>query len=98
MRRKSPRLHLDFIVFNVLSTFMLPIHRYQTSVFNYDEIPAGYYYQAMVSGSATQRFWHRKKFSRVADFVRDGETVLDLGCGPGSFLSILAERYPSVRA
>ena len=78
--------------------FMFPIHTVRTSVFNYDEIPPGYYFKAMQGGSAVQRFWHRTKFQAVADLIRDGERVLDMGCGPGSFLYVLGESRPHVSA
>ncbi len=44
---------------------MLPVYQSQLSVFNYDSIPPGYYYQAMLTGRPSQRFWHRKKFESV---------------------------------
>lgn len=77
---------------------MLPIHKVRSSVFNYDEIPLGYYFQAMQKGSSTQRFWHRKKFESVAKMIRDDEKVLDMGCGPGSFLYTLGETKKNVTA
>ncbi|MGK5084979.1 class I SAM-dependent methyltransferase [Bdellovibrionota bacterium FG-1] len=77
---------------------MLPIHRTPKTVFNYDDIPAGYYHEAMLQGRPTQRFWHREKFREVASRIRDGERVLDLGCGPGSFLHVLTEEKPQIEA
>jgi 2-polyprenyl-3-methyl-5-hydroxy-6-metoxy-1,4-benzoquinol methylase len=77
---------------------MLPVHKTLKSVFNYDEIPPGYYYRAMREGSPIQRFWHRRKFEYVANRIPDGANVLDFGCGPGSFLAVLAEEKPHVRA
>lgn len=79
---------------------MLPLHRSKASVFNYSDIPAGYYYQVMLNGHAVQRFWHREKFAEVAKLVaRSGaKNILDIGCGPGSFLSVLAELHPEVAA
>lgn len=77
---------------------MFPIHKVRSNVFNYDEIPAGYYFKAMMSGSGPQRFWHRKKFKSVARLIQDDEKVLDMGCGPGSFLHILGETKPKVSA
>jgi len=70
---------------------MLPIYNSDLHVFNYDDIPPGYYYRAMVSGHSVQRFWHRHKFLEVASRIGDGTRVLDFGCGPGSFLSVLAD-------
>lgn len=79
---------------------MLPIHRTKNSVFNYTEIPAGYYYEMMLKGHAVQRFWHREKFMEVAKLVQAGgaKKVLDFGCGPGSFLAVLGEAVPGVDA
>lgn len=75
---------------------MLPLYKTPTHVFNYDEIPPGYYYEKMLNGSPSQRFWHQHKFLKVAEKIKDGERVLDLGCGPGSFISILARSHPQV--
>lgn len=70
---------------------MLPLHRTQVSVFNYEEIPAGYYHEVMRSGHPVQRFWHQKKFLDVAlDLPKSGR-ILDLGCSAGSFLDMMAE-------
>jgi ubiquinone/menaquinone biosynthesis C-methylase UbiE len=77
---------------------MLPVHSSKYSVFNYEEIPAGYYYHAMQTGTSPQRFWHQKKFLAVAEHLQGANRVLDFGCGPGSFLSILAERFPTMEA
>jgi 2-polyprenyl-3-methyl-5-hydroxy-6-metoxy-1,4-benzoquinol methylase len=77
---------------------MLPVHKTLKTVFNYDEIPPGYYYTAMREGSPIQRFWHRRKFAHVARLIPDGASVLDFGCGAGSFLAVLGEERPSVRA
>lgn len=77
---------------------MLPIHRAKFSVFNYDDIPAGYYHQVMLSGHPVQKFWHRVKFENISAMIEEGSKVLDLGCGPGSFLSILAVEKKDIDA
>ena len=76
---------------------MLPIHRVKKTVFNYDEIPAGYYHRAMLEGKPVQRFWHREKFRELARRIGPEDRVLDVGCGPGSFLHILAEEKPGIQ-
>lgn len=43
----------------------------------------------MQSGSAVQRFWHERRFKTIIERINDGVKVLDLGCGPGTFLSLL---------
>jgi ubiquinone/menaquinone biosynthesis C-methylase UbiE len=68
------------------------------TVFNYDEIPAGYYHERMLRGHRSQRYWHQEKFRDVADRIADGMRVLDVGCGPGSFLQLLAEAKPGIEA
>lgn len=75
---------------------MLPLHRTQTGVFNYEEIPAGYYYEVMRSGHPIQRFWHQKKFLDVARDLPQAGRILDLGCSAGSFLDMMAESRPDL--
>ena len=62
---------------------------------DYGRIPAGYYDNAMIKGNAVQSFWHREKFSVVIKQLGDisGKTLLDIGCGPGTFLSLLPQDY-----
>lgn len=77
---------------------MLPIHKTLKAAYDYDDIPAGYYYQAMLEGPPVQRFWHRRKFEAVAERVSDGSKLVDFGCSAGSFLHVLGEVKTGVRA
>ncbi len=76
----------------------MSIYRSKISVFNYDSIPEGYYYNVLKSGSAIQRFWHGKRYQEIIDRIEDGLEVLDLGCGPGTFLSLLGGQKSNVIA
>ena len=77
---------------------MFPLHKAKSSVFNYDDIPAGYYFEAMAKGSGVQKFWHREKFEEVARKIGNSDKVLDIGCGPGSFLSVVGQTKPQAKA
>lgn len=56
--------------------------------FDYGRIPRGYYDRVLRDGHLVQRAWHRYKFDRVRGMleVPDGSRLLDVGCGPGTFL------------
>ncbi len=58
------------------------------SGFDYASIPPGYYDEIMGTGHPVQRAWHREKFARVRAELAlgQGESLLDIGCGPGTFL------------
>ena len=73
----------------VISKRMFPLYKSECSIFNYDDIPAGYYFDAMLHGSSVQKYWHKMKFQSVIEYVDNDDDVLDFGCGPGSFLHLL---------
>lgn len=75
---------------------MLPIHKALPDTYDYDAIPAGYYFNAMQEGPRIQRFWHQKKFQEIAKRIHPNERVLDFGCGPGSFLWMLNQRHLNI--
>lgn len=49
----------------------------------YDDIPGGYYLNAMLYGYPVQRFWHKSKLAEISKYIPDNPniTLLDLGCG-----------------
>lgn len=59
-------------------------------LYDYSSLPAGYYDQIYRHGSAMRRFWHQGKFETVSSLVPHGaRKILDVGCGPGSMMSVL---------
>ncbi|MBI4142177.1 class I SAM-dependent methyltransferase [Candidatus Woesearchaeota archaeon] len=62
---------------------------------NYEDIPSGYYDVAVNEGNFVQQYWHREKFNVVLQRIGclKGRTLLDIGCGPGTFLSLLPLEY-----
>lgn len=61
--------------------------------FDYGQIPRGYYDEVARTGHPIRRLWHTSKFERVRDFLPDrpGQSILDVGCFAGTFLSMLPE-------
>jgi len=58
--------------------------------FNYDQIPEGYYDKIAARARGMRSFWHRQKFTRVADCIPEGsQSILDIGCFAGTFLGML---------
>src|ERR1043165_3747028 len=60
----------------------------------YDDIAPGYYDQVYARGRGLQWFWHHHRFVSVASLLpARGNTLLDMGCGPGTFLGHFAGGY-----
>jgi len=60
----------------------------------YDDIAPGYYDQVFKKGSGVQWFWHFHRFAAVVENLpATGERILDVGCGPGTFLGTYAGGY-----
>ena len=60
----------------------------------YDQIAPGYYDAVYARGKGLQWFWHRHRFAAVADLIPPtGQSILDMGCGPGTFLGHYAGGY-----
>jgi SAM-dependent methyltransferase len=57
--------------------------------FDYDSIPIGYYDEIFRRNKGIQSKWHHLKFARVrAELPRTGR-ILDVACGPGTFVGTL---------
>ncbi len=63
------------------------------SHFDYGSIPEGHYDRVLRDGSPIRRLWHLSKFERVLDYLpaRPGQSILDVGCFAGTFLSMADE-------
>lgn len=60
----------------------------------YDAIAPGYYDEVYARGRGVQWFWHHHRFRAVADLLPPvGGSILDLGCGPGTFLGHFTSGY-----
>ncbi len=59
------------------------------SPFDYDSIPVGYYDLVFQRRRGVQSKWHHLKFGHVPREFSSGALHLDIGCGPGTFISTL---------
>ena len=63
---------------------------------SYYRIEPGYYDRVFRRGTGVQWFWHHARFRRVAEALPERvRSVLDLGCGPGTFLGSSGRRFES---
>jgi len=58
--------------------------------FDYGLIEPGYYDDVHRRARGVQSKWHHLKFEAVRAAVGDAEPLLDVGCGPGTFLGTIA--------
>jgi len=60
--------------------------------YDYEGIPVGYYDRVLQSGNPVRRLWHLAKFERVLDYLPEsGDSLLDVGCFAGTFLSLVPQ-------
>lgn len=64
--------------------------------FNYNLIPSGYYDYIYHKKSGLQSTWHNLKFLFVKKLISKKGRHLDVGCGPGTFVSILNKRSTGI--
>ena len=58
-----------------------------TPGYDYDkDIPAGFYDEVYQRKAGVRFFWHDLKFRAVAAHLKRAGKVLDIGCGPGTFI------------
>jgi SAM-dependent methyltransferase len=66
------------------------------SSFEYDNIPEGYYDRVFRRRSGVQAKWHDLKFRQFKERLRPGDTLLDVGCGPGTFIGLIPQTVSAV--
>jgi SAM-dependent methyltransferase len=60
----------------------------------YDDIPPGYYDRVYDQGRGVQWFWHEHRYAAVTECIPpSGDSILDMGCGPGTFLGRFGSGY-----
>lgn len=59
----------------------------EDTVYDYEKgIPAGFYDKVYRQGAGVRFSWHDLKFRTVAAHLGTPQRVLDIGCGPGTFI------------
>jgi 2-polyprenyl-3-methyl-5-hydroxy-6-metoxy-1,4-benzoquinol methylase len=65
------------------------------SGFDYETIPGGYYDDVYCRRRGIQSKWHHLKFRRVVEEMEGHQRHLDVGCGPGTLIGLLDDRFIS---
>jgi SAM-dependent methyltransferase len=63
--------------------------------FDYQTIPGGYYDDIYRRHRGVQSKWHHLKFRRVVEEMEGRQRHLDVGCGPGTLIGLLDDRFIS---
>lgn len=66
------------------------------SGFDYESIPPGYYDHVFHRSRGVQSKWHHLKFERVTREIASYPRILDIGCGPGTFVGSLDENHTTL--
>lgn len=67
-----------------------------STLFDYGNIPIGYYDELYRKGRGVQCQWHRLKFHSLHEFFGVNQKHLDIGCGPGTFIGSLPVHIDSI--
>ena len=68
----------------------------ESSLFDYDTIPIGYYDGVFQNGRGVQCQWHHMKFHSLQEFFEVNDKHLDVGCGSGTFIGSLPAHINSI--
>jgi len=63
--------------------------------FDYETIASGYYDAVYRRHRGIQSKWHHLKFRRVVEEMEGYQRHLDVGCGPGTLIGLLDDRFLS---
>jgi len=63
----------------------------------YEEMQEGYYDKAYREGSSVQKYWNTNRFKKIIDKIvkLKPKNIIDIGCGPGTLLSLIPKRVYS---
>ena len=64
-----------------------------TKKFDYEEIDLGFYDDIYQKKEGVRSAWHHIKFNFVREKIDNQNYHLDIGCGSGTFLSILDSKF-----
>ena len=63
--------------------------------FNYEQIDVGFYDNIYHKSRGVRSAWHQIKFNFVKEKIHNQNHHLDIGCGSGTFLSLLNNKFSS---
>ena len=64
--------------------------------YDYDQIQPGYYDKVHQRNKGVQSRWHHHKFEMLSKSMPTKGKVLDIGCGPGTFVGSLKSQNPQL--
>jgi 2-polyprenyl-3-methyl-5-hydroxy-6-metoxy-1,4-benzoquinol methylase len=84
LRRHSQRAP---VLFGVVSLARIPEKAMKSPDYDYErEIPAGFYDKIYQRKTGVRYCWHDLKFRAVVAHLAGAKRLLDVGCGPGTFI------------